>query len=72
MTVTAPYGSWDSPITVSMLTEAGVAVGGVSTDGGNLYWTESRALEGGRTVIVKRDSHGAVSDAVPELSLIHI
>ncbi|MDJ0953339.1 MAG: prolyl oligopeptidase family serine peptidase [Acidimicrobiia bacterium] len=66
MTVTAPYGSWESPITISMLTEAGVPVGGVTTDGGDLYWTESRALEGGRTVVVRKDAHGVVSDVVPE------
>lgn len=66
MTVTAPYGSWESPITISMLTEAGVPVGGVSTDGGDLYWLEARALEGGRQVIVRRDGHGVVADVVPE------
>lgn len=66
MTVTAPYGSWESPITISMLTEAGVPVGGVSTDGGDLYWIESRALEGGRQVVVRRDSHGEVADALPD------
>ena len=66
MTVTAPYGSWESPITISMLTEAGTPVGGVKTDGGDLYWTESRALEGGRIAIVRKDAHGVVADVVPE------
>ncbi len=66
MSVTAPYGSWESPITLSMLTEAGVPVGGVTTDGGDLYWTESRALEGGRTAIVRKDAHGVVSDVAPD------
>lgn len=66
MTVVAPYGSWESPITISMLTEAGVPLGGVATDGGDLYWTEGRALEGGRTAIVRKDAHGVVSDVVPD------
>ncbi len=65
MTVTAPYGSWDSPITISMLTEAGVGLGGVSTDGGDLYWLEGRALEGGRQALVRRTGHGVVEDVVP-------
>ena len=65
MTVTAPYGSWESPITISMLTEAGVPLGAVRTDGGDLYWTESRALEAGRTAIVRRNAHGDISDVVP-------
>ncbi|MDF1594985.1 MAG: prolyl oligopeptidase family serine peptidase [Acidimicrobiia bacterium] len=66
MTVTAPYGSWESPITISMLTEAGVAVGGVGTDGDDLYWIEGRPQEGGRQAIVRRDAGGVVADAVPE------
>jgi dipeptidyl aminopeptidase/acylaminoacyl peptidase len=66
MTVTAPYGSWDSPITISMLTEAGVGLGGVTADGGDLYWLEGRALEGGRQAIVRRDAHGVISDVTPE------
>lgn len=66
MTVTAPYGSWDSPITISMLTEAGVGLGGVTTDGGDLYWLEGRALEGGRQAIVRRNAHGEIADVAPE------
>ncbi|MCP3975883.1 MAG: S9 family peptidase, partial [bacterium] len=63
--VAAPYGSWDSPVTISMLTEAGTPLSGVTTDGDDLYWTEARALEGGRVAIVRRDAHGLVSDVVP-------
>ena len=67
MTVIAPYGSWDSSITISMLTEAGTPVGGVTTDAGDLYWTKSPALEGGRVAeIVRKDAHGLIADAVPE------
>ncbi|MDJ0925156.1 MAG: prolyl oligopeptidase family serine peptidase [Acidimicrobiia bacterium] len=66
MTVTAPYGSWDSPISVSMLTEAGVSLAGVSSDGGDVYWLEGRPLEGGRQALVRRDTHGVISDATPE------
>lgn len=66
MTVSAPYGSWESPITISMLTEAGVTVGGVGTDGDDLYWIEGRPQEGGRQAIVRRDAAGRVADAVPE------
>lgn len=65
MAVAAPYGSWISPITARMLTGSGAPVGGLATDGADLYWTESRAHEGGRVAIVRRDAAGAVSDAVP-------
>jgi len=65
MSVTAPYGSWDSPITIPMLTEAGVPLDGVASDGGSIYWIESRAREGGRSAIVRRDEHGTIADTVP-------
>jgi dipeptidyl aminopeptidase/acylaminoacyl peptidase len=65
MSVSAAYGSWVSPLTISMLTGAGVPLDAVSSDGGSVYWTESRAREGGRTVVVRRDEHGTISDAVP-------
>lgn len=48
-----------------MLADAGVRLGDVAVDGDDLYWTESRAYEGGRTVIVRRDAHGTIADAVP-------
>ena len=65
MTVTAPYGSWESPITIPMLSEAGTPLREVATDGGDLYWIESRATEGGRQVIVRCDRHGDTADMTP-------
>jgi dipeptidyl aminopeptidase/acylaminoacyl peptidase len=61
-----PYGSWSSPIAVSMLTESAIGLGDVVVDGDDLYWSESRAQEGGRSVIVRRDAHGEIKDMVPE------
>ena len=49
-----------------MLTESAVGLSAVEVDGDNLYWSESRPQEGGRTAIVMRDSHGEITDAVPE------
>lgn len=66
MTVTAPHGSWKSPITIPMLSAAGTPVREVATDGADLYWIESRATEGGRQVIVRRDGHETIADAVPD------
>ena len=65
MTVTAPYGSWDSPITPTMLTHAGVGLSEVAVDGTDLYWLESRPTEGGRSVIVHRAADGTVEDISP-------
>ncbi len=61
-----PYGSWDSPIAVSMLTESAIGLGEVVVDGADLYWSESRAQEGGRSVIARRDAYGEIKDMVPE------
>jgi dipeptidyl aminopeptidase/acylaminoacyl peptidase len=65
MTVTAPYGSWASPISPSMLTQAGVVLTDVSADGDDLYWVESRPSEAGRSAIVRRSPHGNVEDVSP-------
>jgi dipeptidyl aminopeptidase/acylaminoacyl peptidase len=48
-----------------MLSEAGVPLREVTVDGPDLYWIESRAVEGGRQAIVRRDGRGVVADVVP-------
>ena len=50
---TAPYGTWHSPITPEMVTEAGIRLGEIITDGPDVYWLEGRPAEGGRNVIVR-------------------
>jgi dipeptidyl aminopeptidase/acylaminoacyl peptidase len=62
---TAPYGSWDSPITPTMLTRAGIGLAEVAADGGDLYWVESRPTEAGRSVIVRRATDGTIEDISP-------
>ncbi|KAI3439699.1 uncharacterized protein J3R85_004540 [Psidium guajava] len=52
--VTAPYGSWKSPITADVVSGASKSLGGISVDGdGRLVWLESRPNEAGRSVLVK-------------------
>ena len=65
MPVTAPYGSWVSPITPTMLTHAGIGLSHVAADNGALYWLESRPTESGRSVIVRRSPDGAITDVSP-------
>ncbi|MDQ3509086.1 MAG: S9 family peptidase [Actinomycetota bacterium] len=62
---TAPYGSWKSPISVTDVASGGVGLGGVSVDGGDIYWLERRPDEGGRSVIVRRGSDGKTEDVTP-------
>ena len=67
MPVTAPYGTWRSPITADRIAEASVGLGQIALDGPDIYWTVLRPSEGGRTVIERCDAAGRVSDvlAVP-------
>ncbi|GJZ36713.1 alpha/beta hydrolases superfamily protein [Tanacetum coccineum] len=52
--VTAPYGSWSSPITSDIVSGAGKTLGGTKVDfHGHLLLLESRPAESGRGVIVK-------------------
>ncbi|KAI8013496.1 Dipeptidyl aminopeptidase BIII [Camellia lanceoleosa] len=52
--ITAPYGSWKSPITSDIVSGAEKRLGGTAVDDlGRLFWLESRPAESGRAVLVK-------------------
>src|SRR5690606_15898426 len=63
---TLPHGSWPSPLRAADLAGATVRLGEVAVSGGDTYWTEGRASEGGRTVLLRRDASGAVTRVSPE------
>jgi dipeptidyl aminopeptidase/acylaminoacyl peptidase len=67
--VSARYGAWPSPIAASDVAVAGIRLSGpvsVHTETGDeVWWAEARPTEGGRTVVVRRDASGAVSDVLP-------
>jgi dipeptidyl aminopeptidase/acylaminoacyl peptidase len=50
----APYGSWESTISVDQLIASSVGLSAVQIDGRHVYWLESRAVEGGRTGLWRR------------------
>lgn len=54
MPVTAPYGSWASPIDADLITSGLVGFDALSCVGGTLFWLESRPHEQGRVVLVAR------------------
>ncbi len=62
----APFGSWTSPITAAAVASGGVALGGVAVSGDDLYWSEQRPSEAGRTVVVRRSADGSTTDITPE------
>jgi dipeptidyl aminopeptidase/acylaminoacyl peptidase len=62
----APYGSWESPIGAAEVTRASIRFpDSLETDGDDLYWTESRPQEGGRTVVVRRPPGQPPEDVTP-------
>ncbi|MHB1855239.1 MAG: S9 family peptidase [Acidimicrobiales bacterium] len=66
MPVTAPYGSWRSPITADRLVEAVVRLGQPHIRGAQVVWNEGRPSEAGRVVPVRRGADGSVVDVVPD------
>jgi dipeptidyl aminopeptidase/acylaminoacyl peptidase len=65
MTITAPYGSWKSPITADLIVADSISLGGTKVEDDRVYWQESRPSEGGRTVIVRKDAGGEVDVTPP-------
>ena len=61
----APYGSWKSPITATAIASESFGLAQVAIDGDDLYWTETRPWEGGRSVIVRQSTDGETSDVTP-------
>ena len=59
MPAIAPYGTWKSPITADLIAQDAVQLGSIQLDGSDVYWTEMRPAEGGRTVIVRSTPDGA-------------
>ena len=64
--ITAPYGSWQSPITGASVTAAKINLDSVVLDGLDTYWLESRPQEKGRMVIMRQDNQGNTSQVTPE------
>ena len=61
----APYGSWKSPITSSLIVSETIGLSQIALDGEDVYWIEMRPSEGGRNVIVRRTPDGQTRDVTP-------
>jgi dipeptidyl aminopeptidase/acylaminoacyl peptidase len=62
---TAPYGAWASPVTAARVTAGALRFADLALDGDDVYWTEGRASEAGRYVIVRRTPDDRVVDVTP-------
>lgn len=63
--ITAPYGSWNSPITAECFTARSVELAQVRIDGAFTYWVEGHAQQDGRHVLLRRDPLGQTSEVLP-------
>jgi dipeptidyl aminopeptidase/acylaminoacyl peptidase len=61
----APHGTWLSPLGAATVAAAGLRLGAVAVDGGDVYWLEGRPAEGGRNALVKRAADGRIEDVTP-------
>ncbi len=66
MTTTAPFGSWESPITAADTVAGVVRFSDIQYDDGTLYWLESRPSEGGRSVLVRRLPDRTIDEVLAE------
>jgi dipeptidyl aminopeptidase/acylaminoacyl peptidase len=64
--ITAPYGSWQSPITGESVSTAKMNLDSVVLDGEDTYWLESRPQEQGRMVIMRCDRQGQIQQVTPD------
>ena len=62
---TAPYGSWESTLGAERLAEAGIRFGQLAVVGDSVLWSEGRAAEGGRNVVVECAAHERCIDRFP-------
>src|SRR5215207_11244604 len=65
MTSVSPTGSWPTPITSALVVRAAARLGEVVVDGTDVWWSEGRPAEGGRSVIVRRSADGTTTDVLP-------
>jgi len=65
MPITAPYGTWISPLSARIVASGSVQLSRVVLDSDDLYWLERRPEEGGRSVVARRDPLGRIADVTP-------
>ncbi|HEU0103837.1 MAG TPA: prolyl oligopeptidase family serine peptidase [Mycobacteriales bacterium] len=60
-----PCGAWPSPLSAADVAAGTVALAWPRLQGDEVWWTEGRPAEGGRSVVVRRRADGAVEDVLP-------
>jgi dienelactone hydrolase len=63
--MTTPYGAWPSPLTAAVVTAGSVSLSWPALVGEEVWWTEGRPAEAGRSTVVRRLADGSVEDVLP-------
>ena len=63
--VTAPYGSWRSPIDIELVAGSALRLSEPRLDGDDIYWLESRPTEQGRSTLIRRSADGTTLELTP-------
>jgi dipeptidyl aminopeptidase/acylaminoacyl peptidase len=63
--MTAPHGTWPSPLTPDLIVQGSRAISELQVDGEDVCWLELRPDDAGRTAIVRRTSDGTTTDVTP-------
>lgn len=63
--VTAPYGTWTSPISPDDVARAGLRLSSPRAIGGDVWWQETRPEERGRTTVMHRAEDGTRHELLP-------
>jgi dipeptidyl aminopeptidase/acylaminoacyl peptidase len=61
-----PYGSWPTPITSELIVRSAAGLSTVRVDGDDVWWSEQRPNEGGRTQLVRLSPGAEPIDVLPE------
>ena len=60
-----PFGSWPTPVTSELVVRSARLPSAVRSDGDDVWWSESRPEEGGRTAILRLGADGARTEVLP-------
>ena len=59
------FGTWPSAISAELITKAAPSLNCLQSHNNSLYWVEGRPWDAGRSVIMRRDGQGVISDLLP-------
>lgn len=64
--ITAPFGSWRSPISIELLSGSAITLGEPWVDGDSVYWLEGRPTQRGRRTLLRHGADGVTRELTPD------